>query len=62
MAPFARGLVWDCPDPSDCRPVRRSTRDTAFPGARQLDRAAARRAAAELDWVDTDIIDQIGEG
>ena len=62
MAPFARGLVWDCSDPSDCRPVRRSTRDTAFPGARQLDRAAVRRVAAELDWVDTDIIDQIGEG
>ena len=62
MAPFARGLVWDCSDPADCRPVRRSTRDTVFPGARQLDRAAVRRVAAELDWVDTDIIDQIGEG
>ena len=62
MAPFARGMVWDCADPQDCRPVRRSTRDTQFPGVRQLDREAVRRVARELGWADTDIIDQIGEG
>ena len=62
MAPFARGVVWDCTDPADCRPVRRSTRETQFPGGRQLDRAAVRRVAGELGWADTDIVDQIGEG
>ena len=62
MAPFARGTIWDCSDPSDCRPVRRSTRDTVFPGERQLDRAAVRRVAGELGWNDADIIGQIGEG
>ena len=62
MAPFARGVVWDCSDPADCRPVRRSSRETVFPGQRQLDRAAVRRVAAELGWEDEDIIHQIGEG
>ena len=61
---FARYVVWDCSDPDDCRPVARSTRDTVFPGARQIDRAALRRVAAELGWdrVDADIIAQVGEG
>ena len=62
MAPFARGVVWDCSDPADCRPVRRSTRHTQFAGRRQLDREAVRRVAAGLEWADGDIIDQIGEG
>eukprot|EP00966_Prymnesium_polylepis_P182090 4218111-Prymnesium_polylepis.1 len=62
MAPFARGIVWDCSDPADCRPVRRSTRHTQFAGRRQLDREAVRRVAAGLEWADSDIIDQIGEG
>eukprot|EP00966_Prymnesium_polylepis_P011053 254116-Prymnesium_polylepis.1 len=62
MAPFACGLVWDCSDHLDCKPVRRSTRHTTFPGARQLDRAAVRRVASELDWADSDIVGQIGEG
>eukprot|EP00965_Chrysotila_dentata_P184459 6089449-Pleurochrysis_carterae.AAC.4 len=39
MAPWARGTVWDCADPARCRPVQRSTRATAFPDERQLDRA-----------------------
>ena len=52
MQPWARGIIWDCADPCDCRPVRRSTRDTVFRGARQLDRAALRRIAAGLDWHD----------
>ena len=62
LQPWARGVVFDCRDPTSCVPVRRSTRDTAFPGARQLDRASIRRVADALDWHDTDIIDQIGEG
>ena len=62
LQPWARGVVFDCCIPTACVPVRRSTRHTDFPGARQLDRDAVRRVAAELDWHDDDIIDQIGEG
>lgn len=61
---FARYVVWDCADPRDCRPVERSTRETSFPGGRQIDRAALRGVAAELGWdrVDADIVAQVGEG
>ena len=59
---WARRHVWDCADPEDCRPVRRSTRDTIFPGKRQMDRAAFRAAAAEIGHTDHDIVDQAGEG
>ena len=64
MPLFARYIVWDCEDPTDCKPVERSDRHTVFPGARQIDRAAIRAAAEELGWdrVDADIIAQIGEG
>ena len=62
MPEWARGVVWDTSDPGDCRPVRRSTRDTIFPGAKQIDRAALRAAAAAMEWHDDDIIAQVGEG
>ena len=62
LQPWARGIVWDCADPEDCTPIVRSTRDTSFPGARQVNRAALREIAAELNWHDTDILSQIGEG
>jgi hypothetical protein len=62
LQPWARDTVWDCRDPTDCRPVARSTRDTVFPGKRQIDRAAIRQVAALLGWHDHDIVDQIGEG
>ena len=32
MQPWARGVVWNCADPRDCRPVVRSDRDTVFRG------------------------------
>lgn len=61
---WAQPFVWDTGDPDNCQPVVRSDRDTVFPGRRQVDRAALRRAAAVLGWaqVDQDILDQIGEG
>ena len=62
LQPWARDIVWDCREPANCRPVRRSTRRTTFAGARQVDRAALRRIAAELNWHDDDLVDQIGEG
>ena len=62
LQPWARGIIWDCRDPQDCRPVARSDRHTVFPGKRQINREAIRRVAALLDWHDQDIVDQIGEG
>ena len=64
LQPWARGVVWDCCTHGhlDCRPVRRSTRFTSFPGKRQVDREAIRRVAALLAWHDEDIVDQVGEG
>ena len=61
MADFACDIVWDCADPAHCVPVRRSTRSTAFPGKRQIDRAALRRVAALLEWHDADIVEQVGD-
>eukprot|EP00965_Chrysotila_dentata_P190914 6174196-Pleurochrysis_carterae.AAC.1 len=62
MPRWARGIVWDCADPTDCHPVRRSDRTTRFAGARQLDREALRVAAETLAWGDRDIVSQAGEG
>lgn len=62
MPAWARGRVWDCRDPYDCVEVARSTRDTAFPGARQLDRAKLREVAEEMRWHDRDLLLQLGEG
>ena len=62
MATFAKGEVWDTSDPDDCRPMPTSDRYTQFPGKQQVDRAAFREAAAELQWHDDDIVQQVGEG
>ena len=64
LQPWARGTIWDCITHGhlDCRPVQRSTRHTAFPGKRQVDRPAVRRVADLLGWHDQDIVDQVGEG
>ena len=61
---WARGIVWDTRSPSRCIPVKRSDRQTVFPGGKQLDREQVRKVAAELDWdsIDPDLINQIGEG
>ena len=61
---WARLILLDCRQPNDVVRMRRSTRDTVFPGARQMDRAAFRGLATEMDWrkVDADIVDQAGEG
>ena len=62
MPRWARGVVWDCSTPADCRPVQRSTRHTVFKGEKQLNREALREVAQVLDWQDLDLLNQIGEG
>ena len=62
LVPLARGYIWDSRDPRRCVPMVPSDRHTVFPGARQMDRAAFRRAAAEVGATDHDIVAQAGEG
>lgn len=62
MPLWSRGVVWDCSDPTDCKPVVPSTAATQHPGARQLDRQAIREAAALMEWPDMDIVDQVAGG
>ena len=61
---WARRRVWDQRDPTDVRPVVRSTRDTVFApgGAQQLDRAAFRAMAAEVGCEDARLLATVGEG
>ena len=59
---WAQGTIWDCADPDNCIPMEPSTRDTAFPGAKQLNRARLREADAELGWPNNDDNAQSGEG
>lgn len=60
---WARPFVWFTEDPSDCIPVRQSTRNTVFPGERQMDRESFRWVAEQLHWreVDGDVVDRVGE-
>ena len=62
LVPLARGFVWDTRDPLRCAPMEPSTRHTIFPGKRQMNRAAFRRAAAEVGATDRDLVAQAGEG
>ena len=62
LVPLARGFIWNSIDPNDCVPMEPSTRDTVFPGERQIDRDAFRRVAREVGSDDHDIIGQVGEG
>ena len=61
---WARPYVFDATDVADCRVVQRSTRDTVFPGKRQLDRAAFRAMCGELGWdrVNPRLVATAGEG
>ena len=62
MPAWARGIVWNCADRADCKPMQPSNRYTIFEGSRQIDRQAFRDMAAELEWHDHDIVNQVGEG
>lgn len=61
---WARGIVWDCENPADCKPVQRSSAATPVAGPRQVNRERIREIAAALDWdaVDPDIVQQLGYG
>ena len=56
MAPFARGIVWDCADRNNCVPVARSTADTKFPGDKQLNRAGLWLMAEVLGETEDEVI------
>ena len=59
---WARGVVYDCSDPNDCVPVKRSAADTAHAGAKQIDKAAFRAMADAIGSTDSDIVDQVCGG
>jgi hypothetical protein len=61
---WARWTKFDCRDPHACVWLQPSTRDTLFPGPRQMDREAFRATARKHGWsrVDPDILAQAGEG
>eukprot|EP00965_Chrysotila_dentata_P160985 5315686-Pleurochrysis_carterae.AAC.1 len=48
--------------PRGVRACRAVIANTRFTGEIQVDRAALRRVAAELEWGDEDIVAQVGEG
>ena len=62
LQPWARGLIWDTRDPTDCQLVAPSTEDTPPVCARSLDRRQLRAAAARLAWPDHDLLGQCGRG
>ena len=61
MPEWARGVVWDCRNPKNCRPVTRSTELDMPPGPR-VEAKRMRRGAIALGWQDTDILDQLDTG
>ena len=62
LVPLARGFIWDTRDPRKCVPMAPSDEHTQFPGKRQLDRGAFRRAAEAVGSRDKDIIGQVTKG
>ena len=60
MPTWARGIVWDTRDPSDCRPLAPSSGPMA--GNRLVSAAAFAEAAATLVWPDRDIVSQVTDG
>ena len=61
---WARLVLLDTRDTTDVVRMRRSTRDTIFAGPLQIDRAALRLMAEEVEWyqIDPDILNQAAEG
>jgi hypothetical protein len=65
LQPWARGILWDTSDPKNClfaQPSNRERLQAARGSTRQIDGAALRRMAVELDWDDLDICDQVDDG
>ena len=62
MPEWAQGQVWCTSNHLRCAPVARSTAQTTFPGARQLNRPAFRQMAADVGSADLDIVSQVCEG
>ena len=61
MPAWARGLIWDCADPEDCRPLRSGDGSHVRP-LDSLDPKAFEHWAGVLGWNDADIVHQLGGG
>ena len=61
MPGWARGLIWDCADPDDCRPLRSEVSGLSRPRD-SLDPVAFDLWAETLGWNDADIVHQLGAG
>ena len=61
MPTWARGLIWDCADPEDCRPLRSEDGSHLRP-LDSLDPKAFEHWAGFLGWNDADIVHQLGGG
>ena len=57
---WARGVVWDCRDPSDCEPLQPSTPDS--PVDRGTTDDFFRREGGALGWPDLDMLRQLSSG
>lgn len=57
---WARGVVWDASDPRDCKPVRCTTR--ADPPQSSMNSGFFDTWAAELGWLDMDMVEQVATG
>ena len=63
MQAWARGILWDCTDPSACVPTKPSSAEgLAAARGRKLDAAVLRKMAEEIGWDDPDILDQADNG
>lgn len=65
LQPWARGILWDTSDPTNCvfaRPSCREELRATQHRTRQIDGDVLRRLAAELDWDDLDVCDQVSDG
>ena len=61
MPVWARGLIWDCADPEDCRPQRSEDGGHLRPSD-SLDPASFELWADTLGWNDADIVHQLVSG
>jgi hypothetical protein len=65
LQPWARGVIWDCRDPTRCvlcQPTSADTPDSEIPGGHLMNRSAFRRMAERNRVADEDIVATRGGG